>query len=268
MVNMNSTHSKKNIHEHKPAKPLIIAHRGNSSEAPENTLTSVRQAIELAVDVVEIDVRLSIDSIPVVIHDPDLTRNAGMRHSPHIHELPFAKIQQIDVGAKFGKEFAGERIPRFSDLLHLKWRSTSLMVEIKECPQSSKEIVDAVFQDILAVHSPLPQLIFGSFSPAIYCEVQQRLVEMQTNLMSLIGIVEDKKHIDTFLSAGAKRLALWHKLITPGLAQSLQDQDVEIWTFTVDDLALANHLVSIGVHGVISNYPRRMLRELRGPQQK
>ncbi|MEI8365906.1 MAG: glycerophosphodiester phosphodiesterase family protein [Parachlamydiaceae bacterium] len=239
-------------------KPFIIAHRGNSGEAPENTVAAVDSALKLGVDFVEIDVRLSQDGIPVVIHDPSPKRSAGTLHSPLIHKLPFVEIRKIDVGSKFGKEFTGEKIPRLSELLHLKWNSTGLMIEIKEAPQSPADIINAVFAEINAIHTTLPQLIIGSFSLELFNEAKRRLHELKQEA-TVIGIVEKRQLVEPFVEAGAKRIALWHKLIKPDLAVYLNEQDIEMWTFTVDDMELAHTLVSMGVRGIISSVPRRIL---------
>ena len=233
-------------------KPYIIAHRGNSSEAPENTIAAIKKALEIGVDFVEIDIRLSADHIPVVIHDASLTRVTGQKHVPHIQALPFSKIQEFDVGTKFGKSFEGEKIPRLIDVLGLNWGQAGLMVEIKEGHHSPKEMVDAVVKEITSASPILPRLIIGSFSVNIFEESKKMGLER-------IGIVEKKEYIERFIQAGAKRMAVWHKIITKDLMKLLLAHKIEVWSFTVDDNDLATSLVDLGVRGIISNVPKKFL---------
>ena len=89
--------------------PLIVAHRGASGLAPENTLAAFRLAIELGAPAVECDVHLSADGIPVVIHDAQLDRTTNGKGP--VAEQPFAALQTLDAGGWRDPRFAGERLP-------------------------------------------------------------------------------------------------------------------------------------------------------------
>jgi glycerophosphoryl diester phosphodiesterase len=108
---------------------LIIAHRGSSGEAPENTLAAFLQADRDRADMVELDVRLSLDGGLVVFHDRRLGRTApGWRR---INAVPSEGLQELDAGRWFGERFTGERIPSLRDVLdHLPHR-TGVNVEVK-----------------------------------------------------------------------------------------------------------------------------------------
>ena len=106
-------------------RPLIIAHRGASAEAPENTLAAFRRAIELKPDGVEFDVRLAADGVPVVIHDATLVRTAGLKR--RVADLTSAELAKIDVGSWFNRRhphlaneaYSDEGIPTVTNVLEL-----------------------------------------------------------------------------------------------------------------------------------------------------
>lgn len=95
----------------------LIAHRGFSSQAPENTFAAFDLAIDSGFAAIELDVQLTADGIPVVLHDGELQRVAGGRQIGSIDRLAAAEAASIDVGSHFRSAFAGERIPRLDDVL-------------------------------------------------------------------------------------------------------------------------------------------------------
>jgi|GEM_PF-2337151 len=108
----------------------IIAHRGAMTHAPENTLASQRLAYELGVDIVEIDVRLSKDGVPVIIHDHTLERTTS--GTGLVTALTLQQLKQLDAGAWFGPQFAGERIPTLAEMLEVaKQYNRKVILDIK-----------------------------------------------------------------------------------------------------------------------------------------
>lgn len=236
----------------------IIAHRGASKEAPENTIASINRALDLGANFIEIDVRLSKDRIPVVIHDPSPARMIGVKSAPAVNQMTLAEIQQFDIGKLFGKAFIGEKIPTLLDVLNLNWKKTGLMIEIKKSVQQPKVVVKAVFEVLAQTSLPLPFIIIGSFSPEIISEAKNSLDQINQPI-ELIGIAEKPDMIDAFIELDIKRLALWYKLISPELINYLEENGIDIWSFTIDDLKTAQFLISLGVNGIISNDPQAMI---------
>lgn len=235
----------------------IIAHRGASEQTPENTISAINLALELQADYVEIDVRVSKEGIPVVLHDPSAARMIGAASSPPIDELALLQIQQIDIGRLFGKAFVGEKIPTLMEVLNLNWNQTGLMIEIKECSERPEILVSKIFNVISNIKKTPPDIIFGSFSPDIIREVQ-RQSPMLNSPIKTIGIVEEPDLLHPFLEQGLKHLALWYKIVTPELMRSLKEKEICVWTFTVDDFNVAHFLISLGISGIITNIPKKM----------
>lgn len=235
----------------------IIAHRGASKEAPENTLAAIKRALALKSHCVEIDVRLSKEGIPVLLHDEAIVQPSKADCAPLIHHLTLPEIQKIDVGRAFGQEFTGETIPTLADVLALDWNDTGLMIEIKECPQEPELVVKAVFQVLAAAKKLPPFLVLGSFSIDIVQEIAR--YQDQYPAMRVIGIVEEPDMVARFVAKKLRHLAIWHPLVTEDLMRALLSRNIDIWTFTVDDPNLAQLLITLGVSGIISNDPKLML---------
>src|SRR5436190_21226698 len=97
----------------------IVAHRGNARDCPENTLPAFRSALALGVRHLELDVQLTADAVPVVIHDPTLRRTAGVVGG--VHDRTLAELADVEVAERrrFGNRYHGTRIPRLVDVLAL-----------------------------------------------------------------------------------------------------------------------------------------------------
>ncbi len=99
----------------------VVAHRGASGHAPENTLAAFRRAVELGANFIETDLQLSRDARFVAIHDDTLDRTTS-GHGP-IHGLALAELRELDAGSWFGPQFAGERIPTLEEILRFACES-------------------------------------------------------------------------------------------------------------------------------------------------
>lgn len=230
--------------------PLLIAHRGASSLAPENTISSIQLAINLNVNFVEIDIHLSKDNIPVVIHDPTTQRTTNSQSPSLIHNLTLKEIQSLDAGSWFHNNFSGEKIPSLHDVLSLDFKSTGLMIEIKESPTPPSKIV-SILLNTLSLHKNLPPLKIGSLSPDIVLEIQKQSPNFA------IGIIENNQSLHLFKNLHC--LAIWYPLINPMLIKNLHENNTLVWAFTVDNPQIAQFLLSINTDGIITNNPQAML---------
>jgi len=109
----------------------IIAHRGASSRAPENTVAAVRLAVTLGADGVEVDVRLTRDGRLAVLHDADTHRVAPKLRRRRVSKSTLAELQAFDVGSWKGSAFAGEKIPELDDVLAALGPAQEIFIEAK-----------------------------------------------------------------------------------------------------------------------------------------
>jgi len=127
---------------------LVEGHRGYCAKYPENTMISYRKAMELGVDAMEFDVWLSKDMVPVIMHDGNARRTAGVDRN--LKDMTLAEIKELDVGAKFSPEFAGEKIPTLKEILELAKSlrpDLRLGVEIKDYREETVDITVAMLKE-------------------------------------------------------------------------------------------------------------------------
>src|SRR3954466_7120047 len=117
----------------------IIAHRGASHDAPENTLAAARLAWAQHADALEVDVHLTRDGRLAVIHDPDTRRTADVARA--VAESTLAELPQLDVGTWKDRRFAAERIPALEDVFAVVPDGKRVFVEIKGGPEVVRELV-------------------------------------------------------------------------------------------------------------------------------
>src|SRR5690606_13210802 len=114
------------------ARPYVTAHRGESATTPENTMPAFRAAVAHGADLVETDVQLTADSIPVLMHDSTVDRTTD--GSGLVGELSFAEVRELDAGSWYAPEFSGTRVPMFDELLNyltLEATEVRALIELK-----------------------------------------------------------------------------------------------------------------------------------------
>lgn len=139
----------------KPARVIVIAHRGDHTKAPENTLAAIQKAIEVGCDFVEVDVRRTRDGALVVMHDSTVDRTTNGKGK--VSELSLEEIRKLDAGSKRrGPKFAGEKVPTFDEALAACKGKMKVYVDHKEAPPA--EVLAAIEK-----HGMLDQVIvYGS----------------------------------------------------------------------------------------------------------
>lgn len=234
----------------------LIAHRGASSEAPENTLRAIQKAADIPVDYIEIDVRLSKEGIPIVIHDPTLKRTTNCSKNLSVSKMSLDQIQTYDAGLWFSPDYKGEKIPTLKEVLELPLGSCGLMIEIKQGPYSAERIADAVLKDLSKYASPSLKYKIGSFDPSILTALKAR------GISSLMGLIETKRMLNRFIDFPLQHLGIWHKLLNPTVIHFLHARHIKVWSFTLDDPALIHRLLSAQLDGIITNCPRKIKKLL------
>ncbi|MEK6649391.1 MAG: glycerophosphodiester phosphodiesterase family protein, partial [Bacteroidota bacterium] len=151
------------IHRDSGAPPFVTAHRGLSSQAPENTLAAFRRAVEAGADMLELDVHLTADDRVAVIHDRTLQRtttgNGGVR------SYTSGEISEFDAGSWFDPEFTTERVPMLEDVLAVARDRCLLNVELKSHAfhQERPGIFERRVLDAVRNGGMLDRTIFTSF---------------------------------------------------------------------------------------------------------
>lgn len=128
----------------KQNRPWVIAHRGATLEAPENTLAAFRWAIALGADLIELDVHQTADGHPVVIHDETVDRTTN--GSGLVRDMTLREVRGLDAGSWLGVDFSGERVPTLSEVLELTAGQIGLAIEIKAGSSRYPDIEASIVQ--------------------------------------------------------------------------------------------------------------------------
>jgi glycerophosphoryl diester phosphodiesterase len=226
---------------------LIIAHRGASGDFPENTLPAFAGAIAAGAAMCELDVHLSRDGVPIVIHDRRVDRTTDGRGS--IGELTLAEIRALDAGVRFAPRFAGTRVPRLEEVIELCAGRCALNVEIKAA--------GAIGPTCAAMRAGgmLERGLISSFEWPVL-EAARRL---EPDLA--IGLLADRAPaamLSVALSLRATAIHPRYPLAGAALCARAHAHGLAVYAWTVDSPATAARLKSRGVDGIMTNYPARM----------
>jgi glycerophosphoryl diester phosphodiesterase len=230
----------------------IIAHRGFSAIAPENTLAAFDLAIKHGANSIEFDLQLSADGVPIIFHDATLDRIT--QSSGKVGEKTLAELKMLDAGAWFSDRFAGEKIPTLQAALGiLKNVDSFLYFDVKpDCDWSDLQVADLV--NTLIAEGVKEQSVITSFNDSFLEQVRQVSPDL------LIGhIVANQVDYATQLakSVGAgERLisSQYHVLLNhPSLIESSRKKGVDVVAWTVDSRDDWQKLVDLGVVRIVTN---------------
>jgi len=245
--------------------PLIIAHRGDSRRAPENTLAAFRAAIECGADGVEFDVQLSSDGLPVVIHDYDLRRTGGVNKK--VAETPSKELTATDVGSWFDSKFAGETVPTLEQVLTLYEQTNGpIFVELKCESGDFKPLVAAVARQLK--HYPaLNRVIVKSFRLGAIAEMKFRLPEVKTSALfepSIMTILRRRKYILAMAREfGADGISLHTSLASAKLVAEATASNIPVTIWTADNARWIERCRERSIENLITNDPRKLLATRR-----
>ncbi|MEW2067504.1 glycerophosphodiester phosphodiesterase family protein [Streptomyces sp. NPDC007346] len=249
------------------ASPVVVAHRGASGYAPENTLAAVDAAKALGVDWVENDVQRTRDGVLVVLHDTDLKRTTNVeevfpgRAPWAVKDFTAAEIARLDAGSWFGARFAGARVPTLTQFVNrLERNRQKLLLEIK-----SPATYPGIEQDILRVLGKegwldrshvRDRLAIQSFGADSIKKVHALRPDVTTGFLGTPAVADLPAYAaftdqinPSYATIGADYVAAVQRLKGP------HGKRLRVNTWTVDDAADAAKARAYGVDGIITNFP-------------
>ena len=241
-------------------QPLVIAHRGWSDIAPENTLVSFEKALTLPVEATECDVHLTRDGHVVVMHDPTVDRTTN--GSGAIAEMTLEEIRGLDAGSWKGSEYAGEKVPLLSELLALIRGKVLLALEIK-----AEEIPTQVVKEIRKADATRDVAII-SFSFET-CQAVRAIEPRLPVCFLCLGVQPGDdagawELTEKVLAGGLQGMSCLHHGVTPELRRATKKRGLSLWAWTMDDEASLQAMIDVGVDTVTSNKPDLALGQVQG----
>ncbi len=232
------------------SRPLFIAHRGASAEAPENTLAAVRRALALGADGIELDVRVTRDGETVVFHDATLTRLAGRRG--RLARLLFRELREVRI--------QGEPIPMLAEVLALARRRAVVQIEIKRGV--------AVAPVVRTLHRARAGtgVVLASFDATIVAAARRLAPRIPRMLITRGGgRVRAETLVPVLAALGAMGVSIDHRAIrSPAFVTALHRCGLCVWCWTVNDTRAMLRLASWGVDAILSDDPALLKSTLAG----
>lgn len=222
---------------------VIIGHRGAAGHAPENTLAAIRKGIDLGVDFVEIDVRRTADGVLVALHDETVNRTTNGKG--RVDRLSLRDVKRFNAGT-------GEHIPTVGEVLEAARGRVGLMLELKVvgvAQTTTAAVQEAGFKE---------PVIYASFLHNELSEV--RSIDPEATLMVLFGRLP-RAPIARAREYRSSHVGLRHDTATRRLVDAFHEENLLVFVYTVDRPGDIQHALSIGVDGVISNWPERVGRQ-------
>ncbi|MDG4858981.1 glycerophosphodiester phosphodiesterase family protein [Streptomyces sp. T-3] len=248
-------------------RPLVVAHRGASAYAPENTLAAIDLAADMGFRWVENDVQRTKDGELVIVHDDNLKRTTNVeevfpdRAPWKIKDFTAAEIAQLDAGSWFDPKFAGARVPTLTQYMNrVRHNHQKLVLEIKK-----PELYPGIETDTLRVlkktgwldkHHVKSKLVIQSFSADSVKEVHKQRPDIKTGFLGTPAVADLPKYAEfadqinsNHTTISADYVAAIHALKGP------RHKPLEIFTWTINDAPNAVRAAGFGVDGIITNTP-------------
>lgn len=239
-------------------KPIIIAHRGASKLAPENTMAAFKKALQLGAGGIELDVHLSSDGCLMVTHDEQLERTSNGHGL--LKTKTFAELRELDFGSWFSPEFKDAKIPELKEVFELisGWDGL-LNIEIKNGPVFYPGIEQAV-ADTLEKFGRVQHTIISSFNHYSLVEIRRINPRIRTAPLYMAGLFEPWEY--------AKRLGACaiHPLfynIVPEVMLGCKRNGIMVNPYTIDQPDYIKAMAAAGVDGIITNVPDIALKVIK-----
>ncbi|OCI30800.1 glycerophosphodiester phosphodiesterase [Oerskovia enterophila] len=238
----------------------VVAHRGNSSVAPQNTLAAFEAAWRAGADSIELDVQLTADGEVVVIHDDTL--DATTDGSGRVDGLPLADVRAVDAGSWFAPAYAGQRVPTFAEVVDLLVTrpGIDLLLEVKGDwgPDDVRKVTEPVLRAGLA-----DRVIGQSFWPSTVASLQKVAPDLRR------GLLVERSSDDLLATCAELGVMTCNPAGTvlleqPGLVAALHDAGLEVMVWTLNEPEQWALALEVGVDAVITDRPDRLRGWLSG----
>ncbi len=241
---------------------LIIAHRGDSKVAPENTLPAFASAVKAGADLVELDYLHSSDGVPVVFHDGELDRTTnacqlwGGTKIP-LTSKPLAELLTLDAGSWFDAKFAGTRIPTLEQALDTIQNGSMTLIERKHGDA-------ATGVKLLNDKQLLDQVVVQAFDWNFLKDCHELAPTLVLGALGHKEVTTEK--LDQIAKTGATVVGWQDQYTSAETIKAIHDRGWKAWVWTVDSPERAVALVQAGIDGIITNRPAEIRRVVSSAQ--
>lgn len=230
--------------------PLVIAHRGASMYAPENTIAAFELAVEMGADAIELDTMLTADGIPVVIHDQSLERTTN--ESGNVSSMTVAEIKLLDAGSRFEVRFAEEKIPTLEEVFSAVGKEILINVELKNYTSPFDRLPETVVALVMK-KGLSDRVLLSSFNPIALIKAQKASEEIRRAALIGGGPKIARGIIEAFTDYFALHPEV--SLVNQGVVDKHHAAGHQVNVWTVNEESEMMKLLSMGVDGLITDKP-------------
>jgi glycerophosphoryl diester phosphodiesterase len=237
-------------------RPHVIAHRGCCEQAPENTVAAIEHAVAVPCDAIEVDVHITSDGKPVVIHDATLERTTNGEGA--VAATTFAQVRTLDAGSWFSEEFAGQRVPSLEEALAACGKAF-MGIHVRCHENDSDRAERAIVSELRNADAVGRSWITHHTRHGLY---RFRKLEQGLRLCWLPRDGgRDLEYIDDAFYMGYRIIQPTFRVVTPEFVEYAHKKQVWINVFWADDEALMRQLTALSVNGILTNKPS-LLRQV------
>ena len=242
--------------EEKPAGVIVIAHRGASKVAPENTLSAIRKAMEFGADYAECDVYQTKDGEIVLFHDEEMERTTGK--GGMIWDYTLEELKELDAGSWFGEEFKGEAIPTLREVIQLVKGHMKLNIEVK-VSGSDLDIAQKVV-DIIHSENFADECMVTSFEKRVI----EKVKEIDPNLIT--GFIFDEEHPPDIFAGNWEVVCSKRNIVDRAFVRRAKQNGKKLFVWTVNYPVEMKKFIHLGVDGIITDVPD-LLMQIQAQQE-
>lgn len=223
----------------------ISAHRGASNEAPENTMAAFKLAVDNLADSIELDVRMTADDELVVIHDATALRTCGV--NKRISEMSYREVSRLDAGSYVSSDFAGERVPRFKEVLKFAKDNIKLNIELK--PENNQKKMAEKVVSLIENYEMESDCVITSFDYDILMEIKKINPDIQVGYIINVayGDFYDDDNVDFFSMNAA--------FASKRIIDAIHNSGKKVYVWTVNQENSIRNLTNKGVDCIITDEP-------------
>jgi glycerophosphoryl diester phosphodiesterase len=232
----------------------IVAHRGGSLLAPENTLSAFRNALNMGVDRIELDVQQTKDFVTVVMHDHTINRTTNGKG--RVGALTYEKLKTMDAGIKFSKEFGGEQVPTLEEVLTLVDGKCTVMIEIKN-PDNIYTDLEKDVVGLIRKHNAYAWCVVQSFNYQSVLKVHELDAKINTGWL-LVKINHDIKNNNHQKIDFLTEINIYHRFAGKKTVDLIHSLHKKVFAWTANHPERIKKLIQNGVDGIMTDNPELM----------
>jgi glycerophosphoryl diester phosphodiesterase len=231
--------------------PLVIAHRGASFDAPENTIAAFELACAHGADAIQLDVQLARDGRPVVIHDAGLERTTDGMGA--VRARTVRELKRLDAGAWRGPHFRGQRIQTLEEVLERFRDRLQFWIELPATPEPDSDIEDRVIS-LLEIYEMRERAVIQSSDHAALARIRAMVPDFRLGGVVAGGSIQPARAAE----AGWHAVCAAAELVSTELVAALEGAGLSCYVWTVNEPAQMDRLVEMRVSGIVTARPDQL----------